>query len=151
MDCKKVHKNIIQYLDKELTPETVTEIATHVQSCDACQKLLFEMEKTYEIIKTEQKAEFDPFFYTRLEARMEKESTQEGILKPKLVPALRYAIVTMVILISMATGAFLGLGFRSDASQPAENMNISYVDQYTNDYYLFEMDDEILEEVLLNE
>lgn len=151
MNCSKIHKNIISYLDKELTPETVTEIATHLQSCDACQKLLFEMEKTYEIIKTEQKAEFDPFFYTRLEARMEKALSPKRRLSGKLIPAFKYAIASIAIILSIAAGAFLGSDLQDHFIQPNTSDIISYTDQYANDYYIFEMEDEIIENILLNE
>lgn len=150
MNCKNVNKNIISYLEEELTPGAIKEMKMHLQSCEDCSKLLYEMEKTYGMINIEEKAEYDPYFCTHLEARMERELLSKTSTFGRFIPALKYALAIFLIIISISAGALLGSGFRYTNIQN-ENDNISYVDQSTKDYYMFEMEDELIETVLLNE
>ena len=150
MQCKDFHKNIFKYLVKELAIDTYDEMQQHLYSCENCQSLVSKLKNTDEMILNEKITEPDPFFYNRLEARMEREHNELNAEKHKFIPALKYALASMVIIISLLSGTMLGLGFRNDSSQVNEE-NISYIDSYTNDYYLFEMENEIIEDVLLNQ
>ena len=150
MNCKILHKNIFKYLEKELAENVYKGMQQHLDSCEDCQNLVSKLKNTNETILNEKITESDPFFYTRLEARMERGHSELYETKHKLIPALKYAIASMVIILSLLSGTMLGLGFRNNYSQVSED-NISYADSYTNDYYLFEMEDEVIENVLLNQ
>ena len=81
MKCRKVEKNLIHYLEKDLPDEKYLMIRDHLDSCDQCNKLLREVQLTLQIITHERVKETNPFFYTRLKQRVENETGKGFIIR----------------------------------------------------------------------
>ncbi|MBN1184445.1 MAG: zf-HC2 domain-containing protein [Bacteroidales bacterium] len=150
MNCKQLHKNIFKYLEKELDSDSRNEMQQHLTSCKHCQLLMSKIEGTYNLILQEKITEQDPFFYTRLEVKMERRHEEFIPAKRIYIPALKYAFATFLVIFALISGTLIGYGFK-DLDNHANIENISYVDEYTSDYYINEMDNEVIEDFLLNQ
>ncbi|MEN8248576.1 MAG: zf-HC2 domain-containing protein [Bacteroidota bacterium] len=104
MDCKIVTDNILFYLDKELDEDLRIQFEDHLAQCADCKELYQKVEATYGSINLVKELDPDPFFYTRFEARLEKQQENRAVhvffnvLKPLAVAA------------SIALGIFIGNG-----------------------------------------
>ncbi|MGC9353625.1 MAG: anti-sigma factor family protein [Mariniphaga sp.] len=110
MKCKTLHKKLIFFLEGDLPAREAEEMAAHLAQCDACAAFAEEMKKTLDIIQVEKSPEMNPFFYTRLKARMESEEVQEKqqIGFPVWEKVLQPALFSLLLLAGIYTGIKIG-------------------------------------------
>lgn len=77
MKCKTLHKKLIFFLEGDLSEKEAREIKLHLNECADCAAFAEDMQKTLGIIQVEKSPQVNPFFYTRLKARMENKETRE--------------------------------------------------------------------------
>jgi anti-sigma factor RsiW len=110
MKCNTIHKKLIFFLEGDLPVREADEIYEHLARCEKCAAFAEDMKKTLSIIKLEKSPEVNPFFYTRLKARMEKE--KEKVLQPAEFPlwekVLQPAIFSLLLLAGIYTGIRIG-------------------------------------------
>ncbi len=150
MKCRKVEKNLIIYLEKELPVEKHRLIREHLNSCNQCQELMHEVQLTLQVVTHEQIQETNPFFYTRLKQRIENE-TGKGIIvfkkatwKKVLYPALYTVFIALAILL----GIYIGIG---QTVKIPETYREGYIQAYSESSHIYEMDEEFIEEDLLSD
>lgn len=144
MQCKRIHKKLIFYLEGDLPDREAGEVAAHLLRCNECAALAEEMRKTLGILELEKSPEVNPFFYTRLKARLEKEESE--VRRPVGFPVwksiLQPAVFTLLLFLGIYAGIKIG--------QPASADVNSY---YTADTelvpYLNELDAEPIESFLM--
>jgi len=74
MKTKCIHKDLIFYLDNELSVEKRTAVEKHLEECADCRSFLAFLQEGIQIIDKEKNPEVSPFFYTRLSARLEEKT-----------------------------------------------------------------------------
>ena len=79
MKCKTIHKNLIFYLEGELSANENAKIKLHLAECAECSAFAAELGKSLEILDSEKSPEVNPFFYTRVKARLESQSNKEKV------------------------------------------------------------------------
>ena len=57
MDCNKISKNIIFYLDNELSEDGRIEFEAHIHECPQCMNLYENVASTYKLIAVENNIE----------------------------------------------------------------------------------------------
>lgn len=143
MECKTIHNKLIFYLDGELPLQEMEDIKKHLSECRECALFAGELKKMQDILTAEKSTEPNPFFYTRLKAKMEAaeaenqihtwQNTWTRILQPVLFSILLIA----------------GVYFGSKIGKP-EPLNVA-VAAYSEENipYLNEMDSEPIESFLM--
>jgi len=144
MNCKDLHKRIVFYLDAELSEKEMEETKLHLAECSECAVFAAEMEKTFAILTAEKSPAVNPFFYTRLKAKMENRASVQYELQQKSILAkiLQPAFFSVLLLAGIYTGIKIG--------QPANETNSTEVisDQDVIPY-LNEMETETIEAFLI--
>ena len=110
MNCIDLHKKLIFFIEAELPKEEMQEIQLHLNDCKACSLFFEDMKKTLGTIEADKIQKADPFFYTRLKARMENEiELQTNFSKqPVLVRILQPALFTILLLAGIYGGYQIG-------------------------------------------
>ena len=106
MKCKAIHKKLIFYLDGELPQEEMEQVRQHILTCQLCAAFAGEMEKTMGIIEQEKVTEENPFFYTRIKARLvnEREELDELEKRPVWLKVLQPAFFSVILLFGIYGG-----------------------------------------------
>lgn len=119
MKCKTIHKKLIFSLEGDLPAKEAEEMAAHLTQCDACAAFAEDMKKTLEVIQKERLPKVNPFFYTRLKARMENEETREKqrVGFPVWEKVLQPAFFSLLLLAGIYTGIKIGQPANSELNQ----------------------------------
>jgi anti-sigma factor RsiW len=109
MKCKTVHSKLIFFLDEELPAKEMQAIQKHLAACSNCALFAKDMKKTLSILETEKTPEINPFFYTRVKAKMENQEVEEVLnRRPVLVRVLQPVAFSIILLIGIYAGIKLG-------------------------------------------
>ncbi len=119
MKCEKLHKKLIFFLDGDLPEKELQEINSHLNECTDCAAFAEDMKKTLEIIQEEKSPEVNPFFYTRLKARMENEEAREEQQVGFLIweKVLQPAFFSLLLLAGIYTGIKIGQPVNNEKGQ----------------------------------
>ena len=120
MNCKEIENNIWEYIEGSLDGTLQSEFGKHLEKCPQCAAIEKGMRASMNVIEHSRKTEADPFFFTRLEARMEK----QRVIEPKASFVVRYALAASIAFIGIIGGGFLG-------SFSAEQLNTDFAKNVT--------------------
>jgi hypothetical protein len=115
MNCKTLHTKIIFFLEEELPDREMEDIKIHLESCPGCIAFASEMKKTLTVLHNDKLQEVNPFFYTRVKARLENQEAEKTAARrnPVLVRILQPAFFSILLLAGIYTGVKIG--------QPSKN------------------------------
>jgi len=110
MKCKRIHKKLIFFLDNELPVEKMEQIRLHLDECDDCKQFLNEMKATFGVFEEQQKPEINPFFYTRLKAKLDNQTDKEKDFARSSVftRILQPALFSTLLVIGIYSGLKIG-------------------------------------------
>jgi len=108
MKCKTIHNKLIFFLDRELPAVEMKQFGEHLNSCPECALFLEEMKKTLGIIATEKSVEENPFFYTRIKARLENQEAEQVPRLTLLTRVVQPVAFTAILLVGIYGGIKLG-------------------------------------------
>ena len=140
MNHKNIHKDLIFYLDNELSVEKRTAVEKHLEECADCRSFLAFLQDGMQVIEKEKNPEASPFFYTRLSASLEKKP--ESQVQNQWVRLLQPALFSLLLV----AGIYGGLKLGSNASSPKSEQHAITSIQMLNDF-----DEEPVESFLLGE
>lgn len=141
MKTKCIHKDLIFYLDNELSEEKRTAVEKHLEECADCRCFLAFIKEEMQIIEKEKNREASPFFYTRLSARLDE--------RPELMPQglwVRLAQPAFFSLMLIA-GIYGGLRLGSNASSGIINQHPTSTIQLMNDFEAEPIESFLLDEL----
>jgi anti-sigma factor RsiW len=144
MKCKTLHKNIIFFIDGELPAAEMEQMKIHLSECRDCAAFAENMKKTLAVINNEKTQQLNPFFYTRVKARLENQAEQVVVTRrtPVLLRILQPALFSLLLLAGVYTGIKIG--------QPAKiNPNIPVFAENEVVPYFNEMETESIENFLM--
>ena len=144
MNCNTLHTKIIFFLEGELPGWEMEEVKIHLDRCSDCVAFAEEMKKTLAIIENEKTPQLNPFFYTRVKARLENQTENVGATRqaPVLVRILQPALFTLLLIAGIYTGVKI--------AQPAkENSDIPVFAESEVVPYFNEMETEAIENFLM--
>jgi predicted anti-sigma-YlaC factor YlaD len=128
MNCKNVKKNLLSFLENELSEKRRFEMENHLKTCPACSRLLEEFSLMWEGVQHREKIQPSPYFWTRLKQRIvEYEEGRKPVLGwlEGLVRWARPAVAVAVLL----TCVFLGYSLGN--LPQANGQTVSQLDQRT--------------------
>lgn len=102
MKHRAVKEKLMFYLEDSLSAKEKQEIAEHLSHCDECQQLLESLRKDLALLNFEKYTENDPYFYTRLKARMEVPA--QPVARRLWQPALFGALLVLAISLGTVVG-----------------------------------------------
>ena len=141
MKTKCIHKDLIFYLDNELSVEKRTNVEKHLEECADCRDYLVFLQKGIQIIEKEKNPEVSPFFYTRLSARLEEKPVYQT--QSQWVRLAQPAFFSLVLL----AGIYGGLKLGSNASSPKVHQQATNSAQMLNDFAAEPIESFLLDEL----
>ena len=128
MKHKSIYKDLIFYLDNELSVEKRTAVEKHLEECADCRSFLVFLQEGMQMIEKEKKPEVSTFFYTRLSARLEEKPERQ--VQSQWVRLAQPAFFSLLLVI----GIYGGLKLGSNASSPKVNRPATSSIQMLNDF-----------------
>ena len=128
MKTKCIHKDLIFYLDNELSVEKKMAVEKHLEECADCRSFLVFLQDEMQIIGKEKNPEVTPFFYTRLSARLDEKSERQP--QNQWVRLAQPAFFSFILMIGIYGGIKLG----SNALPPKINHQATSSIQMLNDF-----------------
>jgi len=133
MKCKTLHNKLIFYLEGDLPEKEMKQVRIHLSGCSECAEFAGEMRKTLNVLETEKSPEVNPFFYTRLKAKMEAgaQSSEKVTGHPALTRILQPALFSLLLLIGIYSGIKIGQKAQGQlyATANAEEQVIPYLNE----------------------
>ena len=127
MNCKTVNEALAELLlaPEELNAGVRTELDEHLEGCTMCREQLNELRSTMKLMDAWEAPEPNPYFLTRLNARLDEERAAKPAswlerLKARMVYGSRItmrpvAAMALTVAVLVGGGAYLGL---SDLEAP---------------------------------
>ena len=113
MHCKEIENIIWDYAEGKLPVAQQNAVKEHLESCASCAALVQGISSGLTIIEKSKKTEADPYFFSRLEARLQNETEKSG---GRVAYGLRFALAASIAIIGIIGGSLLG-------SYSAEQLN----------------------------
>jgi len=133
MNCKTLHTKIIFFNEGSLPSWEMEEIKIHLENCSDCVAFANEMKKTLAVIENEKMPQLNPFFYTRVKARLENQAENVALARqtPVLVRILQPALFSLLLLAGIYTGVKIGQPVKVNTDIPvfAENEVVPYFNE----------------------
>ena len=137
MKCKTLHKKIIFFLEGELPAKEMEQIRLHLSKCNDCAAFAEEMKKTFAFLESEKSPAANPFFYTRLKAKIENraEAENEKYSNPVWVKILQPAFFSVLLIAGIYSGIKIGQPVvkKGEPVVYAEQQIIPYLDEMENE------------------
>ncbi len=138
MKCKEIHTRLIDYMDGELSRDEQERVQKHLQGCPDCREMYQEMAASWNQAR-EDRISYQPFYYTRLQAKMERQAerySQHALRRARtfrmlLQPALFFVVLGLGIFI----GIQLGKGLGNTSTVAAQTQSPDYIEAYAEDQY----------------
>lgn len=108
MKCKKVHNKLIFFLEKELPVSEMDQVQLHLNECSECALFAAEMKNTLQILDSDKVRDENPFFYTRVKARLENQDEKQPEVRPVLARVLQPMAFSILLLLGIYGGFKLG-------------------------------------------
>ena len=141
METKCIHKDLIFYIDNELSVEKRNAVEKHLEECADCRSFLAFLQESIQIIDKEKNPEATPFFYTRLRARLDED--------PKYQPKSQWARLAQPAFFSLVllAGIYGGLKLGGIASSSEVNQQTTNSVQMLNDFAAEPIESFLLDEL----
>ncbi|WP_319482665.1 zf-HC2 domain-containing protein [uncultured Draconibacterium sp.] len=114
MKCNTVHNKLIFFLEKELPVSEMKQVQQHLNECSECALFAAEMRNTLSILDSDKVTDENPFFYTRVKARLEKQDEKQPSVRPVLIRVLQPVAFSIILLLGIYGGFKLGQAPRTD-------------------------------------
>lgn len=105
MNCKKIHTDLIFYLGRELSAEKMEAIGRHLETCDDCRQFAEMLKNQLELIDQEKRPEVNPYFFTRLSAKLDENPAVTNTILPVWAQAVAFSVLLAV---AISGGIYLG-------------------------------------------
>ena len=153
MNCKTTKKNLLLYIDKQLSEKVKNEITQHITNCNQCSNLYNFMLAELKSIK-EDKIKPQPYLYTKIQQRIDlaSESTVKSWFKIPVQRILQPALYTVSVAAAIWIGIFFGAKIPT-AQQLilANDIRTIELQDLSDELNINEFDNETIEMYLLTE
>ena len=140
MKHESIHKDLIFYLDNELSFDKRTAVEKHLEECADCRSFLAFLQEGMQIIEKEKNTEISPFFYTRLSARLNENPEHQAQSQWARLSQPAFFLLLLFI------GIYSGLKLGRNASTTKENNQATSV-QMLNDFAAEPIESFLLDEL----
>ena len=141
MKHDSITKELIFYIDNELSVEKRTAVEKHLEECADCRSFLAYLQEGMQIIEKEKNQEVSPFFYTRLSARLEEKPVYQAT--NQWIQLAQPAFISLIL----ALGIYGGLKIGSNASSTKLNQPVTSNFQILDDFEAEPIESFLLDEL----
>ena len=124
MHCKGIHRNLISFLDEELSAEEMKAVRQHLERCPKCALFAEELKRTWHVLDRDKILKPSPYFYTRVKARLGKTNEQRARRSVRLVRVLPSAVFLLLLFLGIYGGAQLGAHFAETQTEVKSQQTI---------------------------
>ncbi len=144
MKCKDLHKNLIFFLEGGLPQKKMEEIQSHLAGCESCAAFAADLKTTLGIIEIEKSPVINPFFYTRVKAKLEngEQAKWQILQRPVFARILQPVLFSILLIVGVYSGVKIG------QTSPMKTYSTTVLDQKAIPY-LNEMETESIETFLM--
>lgn len=151
MICKNFKNNILNYYYGECDPDTAKEMKEHLVICNECAVLYQQLTGVLGSAKSINVAEPNPFFYTRLSAKINNQKPER--IYTRLVARLVQPLVAACLAV---LGIFIGVKIAGNLSEnnfvESKTTQSEVAEtQLANEYFPKTGDEELIETYYLND
>lgn len=105
MKCKDFQNSMLFFIDGDLKKTDAAQFEKHLEVCNQCKQLFEEISTSYSLIGKNRITESNPFFYTRVKAALENETSKPVWTAKKLV--LQWVTYSIIGVFSLLAGYFI--------------------------------------------
>jgi len=146
MNCKQIEKDIVFYVDNELSPEKTSLIVSHIAECKYCESLYHHIKSTLQVINAEKILQDDVYFYTRLQQRMENRQKQHWFFNLFPLRIIQPIAIICLLAFGIFTGIKIGNQYNTtNVNLTSEESRISQLNAYSEETYMAEISNENME------
>lgn len=145
MDCKQVEKNLVSYIDNELSNKESIDFELHLNQCNQCKLLISNVSETYSSLEINKNLPDDFFFYNRLQQKLENKYTYVPSIAKRILQPLAFSIL---LITAGYMGVFIGNQYKSIAITNPEDIRNTQLKTYAEENYLSELNNENYELLL---
>ncbi len=129
MKCSQIDKMLFNYAEGTLSSEDSVVVEGHLNECTYCRGFVEEIRKVLSVVETEKRVEENPFFFTRVEARMLRHDRVPELSLVRLLP-------TLAAVIFFVGGVFAGIniGKLYGTGGTEDNRLVYETKQYIDDF-----------------
>lgn len=128
MNCKTIHNKIIFFVEEELSAHEMRAVEKHLKSCSSCALFADELQKTLGLIEKEKVSEQNPFFYTRVKARLENQQEKIRMPRPVLIRIMQPLAFSILLVLGVYGGVQLGVPHKTN-----QTVNTQQIVPYLNE------------------
>jgi hypothetical protein len=114
MNCKTIHNKLIFFIEEELSTHEMRAVESHLKNCSSCALFADELQKTLGLIEKEKVYEQNPFFYTRVKARLEKQHKKIHMTRPVLIRVMQPLAFSILLVLGVYGGIQLGVPHKTN-------------------------------------
>lgn len=130
-----IKKSVIAYLDKSLSINKQQEIDSHLLTCDTCRRYVNRMASVYFSCDNRILPEVNPFFLTRVLAKLEKEQHTGVELPVSVLKSLRPVAAGLFMLTAITFSIFFS-NYVISTNRLNSNSQINSTSEASYEYYL---------------
>ncbi len=127
MNHKTIQKNLILYVDRNLSTSDSIKMQEHFSKCQSCMK---DVEKLSTIWLNENALKRftpSPSLWQKLELRLNDVRKQPSIFINKLITAVRLTAIIVILFIAVLIGRYLGTTSMNDTYDAVEKAEQEYI------------------------
>ncbi|MFZ5517228.1 MAG: anti-sigma factor family protein [Candidatus Zhuqueibacterota bacterium] len=121
MKCHQVKKKLSAFQDGEVSESLKLDIQRHLRECPDCSAILRRMEQVWSQLSNAETITSAPYFWARLSHRIQRQDAQKRFIDRLAAPFSllpKPVITTLVFLIGIMIGIYLGKSIYKDANAP---------------------------------
>ena len=132
MNCKKVNKNLLSFLDGDLNPTSKNSIEQHIVACESCQLTLQNLRGIYSEINNEvDSVQLNPYIAQKVWDKLHVDHSTSIV---PIIPLRRSTIITIAAA-GVALGIAIGSLLNSSVNSNSNTRNEQNWTQLANDYF----------------
>jgi len=146
-NCKEVENNLIFFIEENLDEEKLLDFESHINTCANCNALFQKLKADLLLIENDEISEANPFFYKRLEERLQEEENQKSsIIKLKTREVyVQIASYAAGIVLAIFLGVGLGAKLSSTEIVVEEPEELNDYQMFADSYNLNEPNEDAYE------
>ena len=127
MKCKKVRKNFLIFLDRELSDKRSIKIRNHLNGCTDCLKQMQFLSKVWSGEGELERIEASPYLWNKLSQRIAEYEDSRNLFSAFFETIARYAVpatATVVVSVGILIGIYLGSFPNSQNSESSSQSSV---------------------------
>ena len=152
LNCGQVHKNLLDFIDGSLAENVNFDIKNHIGYCEQCYGLYLNVKETYTAYEKEPVPILNPFFSTRVLAKLHNIEVIETNMSHKLLRIFQPIAASVLIIIGISAGIYLGKNLAGSKTIVSVNiLNNETLETYASEYYLYDLGEQSVSNLIDNE